>query len=440
MKINPSLVAISTLVAAAGLVASAYAQQPAASAPVPEPPNSAVEPAPAAQAPAAQAPSAQAPPPQATAPPAPAPAEAVPPQAPAARALTQAQLDQLLAPVALYPDTLLGQVLMASTYPLEVAAAARWVSVRANRALTGDALMNALKARQWDPSVMALVPFPRLLQTMSSKIKWTEQLGNAVLAQEADVMASVQRLRQLAMEAGNLQTPKCQCVAERKGDIITIQPANQQVAYAPVCIPRRVYGAWPYPDYPPVSFPVPVGYTFVPGGFFAFDRGVELAYYGPLWGWSSIDWGGWAIGVNPVGFAALAGTAAVLAGNVWVHDPGHRGRIGYRDQAVGARFDAARTVALGAAGGRGRAGFAKAGGGGAHGPGVGRGNRGRHGGGGAVHRSAGSHAAGVGHSKGGGFGGGMGKHGGGGGKGGGGGGHGGGGKGGGGHGGGGKGK
>jgi hypothetical protein len=316
--------------------------------------------------------------------------------------MTPAQLDQLLAPIALYPDTLLGQVLMASTYPAEVVAAARWVSVPANRALTGDALMNALKARQWDPSVMALVPFPRLLQTMRGKIKWTEQLGNAFLAQQADVMASVQRLRQLAMDAGNLQTAQCRCVAEKKGEFITIQPADQQVAYVPVCIPRRVYGAWPYPDYPPVSFPVPVGYVFAPGAYIGFDRGVEYASYGSLWGWSSIDWGARGIYVNPLGFAALAGTAAVLAGNVWVHDPGRRGRAGFAAAGV-------------------------------YGPGVGRGNHGRHGGGFAAYRSAGFHA-GVGHGKGGGFGG-MGKHGGGGG-----GGHGGGGHGGGGHGGGGKGK
>lgn len=463
MKIGPSLGSIGAIVAALSLVASAYAQQPAATAPVPAPPNSATEPAPPAQnaptepaPPAQSAPTEPAPPPQATAPSAPAPAEPVPSAAPAARALTQAQLDQLLAPIALYPDTLLGQVLMASTYPLEVVAAARWVSAPANRALKGDALVDALKARKWDPSVMALVPFPRLLQTMSSKIEWTERLGDAVLAQEADVMASVQRLRRLAMDAGNLQTPKCQCVAERKGDIVTIQPANQQVAHVPVCIPRRVYGAWPYPDYPPVSFPVPPGYAFAPGGFFGFDRGVELAYYGPLWGWSSIDWGGRAIGVDPVGFAVLAGTAAVLAGNHWVHNPAHRGWIGYRDRAVGARFDAARGVALGATGPRGRGGFAAAGVVAMHGRGVGRG--GRHGGGVAVYRSGRFHASGGygkggsgwhgkgrsgWHGKGGGFGGGMGHgggkshfaggdHGGGHGKGGGGG-HGGGGKGGGGH-------
>ena len=361
MKIGTSLVSIGAIAGALGLVAAAYAQQPAATAPVPEPPNAATEPAPPAQVPPGQA-----------------AAEAVPPAAPAAQPLTQAQLDQLLAPIALYPDTLLGQVLMASTYPLEIIEAARWVSVPANRALKGDALMNALKAQKWDPSVMTLVPFPRLLQTMSSKIKWTEQLGDVFLAQQADVMASVQRLRRLAIEAGNLQTEKCHCVAERKGEIISIQPADQRVAYAPVCIPQRVYGAWPYPDYPPESFPVPVGYVFAPDAYIGFDRGVDYASYGYLWGWSTVDWGAHAIGVNPLGFAALAGTAAVLAGNYWAHDPAHRGRVGYGDPAVGARFDGGRTAALDATGGPGRA-FAAAGAAATHGPGIARGNRGRQG-------------------------------------------------------------
>ena len=116
-----------------------------------------------------------------------------PPATAPAPLLTQAQLAQLLAPIALYPDPLLAQILMASTYPLEVVEAARWVGVNGNRAPKGDALTAALQAQNWDPSVKALVAFPRVLQMMSDQLQWTEQLGNAYLAQQADVMAAVQR-------------------------------------------------------------------------------------------------------------------------------------------------------------------------------------------------------------------------------------------------------
>lgn len=127
------------------------------------------------------------PPPQANAQPAPA--------QPAPQKLGEAQLDQLIAPVALYPDPILSQVLVASTYPLEVVEAAHWVQQPANKSLTGDALTEGLKTQNWDPSVMALVPFPRVLAMMADRVQWTEQLGNAFLAQQADIMAEVQKFR-----------------------------------------------------------------------------------------------------------------------------------------------------------------------------------------------------------------------------------------------------
>ncbi len=126
-------------------------------------------------------------PPQATAQPAPAPRD---PQK-----LSEAQLYQLIAPVALYPDPILSQMLMASTYPLQVVEATHWVQQPANKSLTGDALTEALKNQNWDPSVIALVPFPRVLAMMADQVQWTEQLGNAFLAQQADVMAEVQKFR-----------------------------------------------------------------------------------------------------------------------------------------------------------------------------------------------------------------------------------------------------
>ena len=160
--------------------------------------------------------------PPALAPPAPAPKAAEPAQPvviPAAQGLTDAQFDRLVAPIALYPDALLGQVLMASTYPLQVVEAAHWLGVPANRALAGDGLTAALKSKRWDPSVMALVPFPGLLAIMADKLEWTEQLSTAFLNHEAEVMAAVQRLRHRAMAAGNLKaTPECHCVIQVSGD------------------------------------------------------------------------------------------------------------------------------------------------------------------------------------------------------------------------------
>src|SRR5579864_8318870 len=138
-----------------------------------------------------------------------------------------AQLDQLVAPIALYPDPLLGQVLMASTYPLEVTEAAQWVRIPANRALGGDAMTSAFRAKGWNPSVMALVPFPSLLAIMADKLDWTEQLGKAFLTQQREVMAAVQHLRHTALAAGNLKaTPECHCVIQTRDDIISIQPAE----------------------------------------------------------------------------------------------------------------------------------------------------------------------------------------------------------------------
>jgi len=181
--------------------------------------------------PEAPAPNPAVPPPQAAA--QPTPAEPAPAQ-PAAQNFTTAQLDQLVAPIALYPDPLLSQVLMASTYPLEVVEAAHWVREPANRSLTGDALTEALKNQNWDPSVMALVPFPRVLAVMADRVQWTEQLGNAFLAQQGDVMASVQRLRHAALAAGNLNaTPECHCIIQTSGDQITILPSEPKL----VCIP-----------------------------------------------------------------------------------------------------------------------------------------------------------------------------------------------------------
>ena len=185
---------------------------------------------------------------------------------PAVQQSTEPPLDQLVAPIALYPDPLLGQILMASTYTQEVAEAARWVRVPANRALGGDALTAALKAKGWNPSVMALAPFPSLLAIMADKLDWTQQLGKAFLARQGDVMAAVQRLRHAALTAGNLKaTPQCHCVIRTSGDIISIQPAEAELVSIPAYDPAVVYGKWAEAAYPLTAFPMPPGFVPTPG-------------------------------------------------------------------------------------------------------------------------------------------------------------------------------
>jgi hypothetical protein len=286
----------------------------------------------------------------------PAPNSAPPPGQAAPPLLTQAQLEQLVAPIALYPDPLLAQILMASTYPLEVVEAARWVSAPANRGLTGEVMTTALRAQNWDPSIKALVPFPRVLENMSNQLERTEALGNAFLAQQAELMAAVQSLRQQAMAAGNLkQTPQCRCSIHASGNVISILPAEQQVVCVPVYSPA-VYGPWPYPAYPPYYFPVPAGFAYAPGIWIGFGPPIELTVFGSFWGWGWVDWGHRDIAVDPGRYALASDGRPFFSGNVWVHDPAHRGGVAYADPVTRSRFDAARVsaLAMSARGGAGR--------------------------------------------------------------------------------------
>ena len=164
-------------------------------------------------------------------------------------AYTQPELDRLLAPIALYPDPLLSQILMASTYPIEVVEAARWS--RANPGLRGDAAVRAVEDRDWEPSVKSLVAFPDVLARMDENLEWTRQLGDAFLAQEAQVMETVQQLRQRARAAGTLVTDTRIGVVD-DGRMIVVQPADPRVVYVPYYDPRVAYGTWWWPAYPPV--------------------------------------------------------------------------------------------------------------------------------------------------------------------------------------------
>src|SRR5512136_1936968 len=170
----------------------------------------------------------------------------------------QEELDQILAPIALYPDELLSQVLMASTYPLEVVQAERWA--KQNKSLKGDALTNALEKQDWDPSVKSLVNFPDVLTMMSEKLDWTQKLGDAFLEQQKEVLGTIQKLRQKAEEEGNLKaTSEQEVVVDEQTKTIVIEPANPEVFYVPTYDPTVVYGAWWYPAYPPYYY-YPPGY------------------------------------------------------------------------------------------------------------------------------------------------------------------------------------
>ena len=175
--------------------------------------------------------------------------------------LTAEQVDQLVAPIALYPDPLVAQILMAATYPLEVVEADHWLQIPANAALKRDALTAALQQQPWDPSIKSLVAFPRLLHMMDANLQWTEQLGDAFLAQQADVMDAVQRLRKRAQAAGALASTPQQTVSTEDQEIM-IETASSDIVYVPTYNPWCVYGAWPDADYPPFYFGSWAGHVY----------------------------------------------------------------------------------------------------------------------------------------------------------------------------------
>jgi len=201
-------------------------------------------------------------------------------------ALTAQQLDNLVAPLALYPDPLLSQVLVAATYPLEVVEANQWL--QQNRSLTGTALMDAAKQQNWDPSVQALVAFPDVLARLNQDVRWTTDLGNAFLGQQKDVMAAVQRLRARAQANGKLKTTPQETVGTENRDgqsAITIQPADPQVIYVPTYDPAYVWGPPAYGYYPPLYYPT-----------YGFGFGFGIPIGGFFFGWPG--WGGWGWGFN----------------------------------------------------------------------------------------------------------------------------------------------
>ena len=246
---------------------------------------------------------------------------------------TAEELDSLTAPIALYPDALLSQILMASTYPLEVVSAARWV--KANPDVKGDAALKKVENETWDVSVKSLAAFPSILDMMNEKLDWTQKLGDAFLAQQKDVLASVQRLRQLAKNSGNLESNQQQVVRSEAQSII-IEPAQPQTIYVPSYNPTVVYGTWPYPAYPPYYYP-PSPYYY-PGAALAtgFAWGVGIAAGAALIG--GANWGGGDVTINANRAANIDRNYSRSSSNSWQHNSQHRGNAGYRDSASQQKF------------------------------------------------------------------------------------------------------
>jgi Protein of unknown function (DUF3300)/Chaperone of endosialidase len=261
-----------------------------------------------------------------------------PAAAPAQPLLKPAELDQMLAPIALYPDPLLTQVLIAATYPLEVVQADRWA--KANTNLKGEALTAALAKQSWDDSIKSLVQVPTVLTMMGEQLDWTQKLGDAMLAQQADVMDSVQRLRARAQANGKLKSGKEQTVSvktEDNNNYIVIEPTSPNEIYVPYYEPAVVYGEWPYSDYAPYYFAPPVGYF--PRGVLAtgvaFGAGLAVGY----WRWGNCDWGRHNINVlnKNVDINNINRNDRNNFSN-WQHNADHRHGVKYNNADVRNKF------------------------------------------------------------------------------------------------------
>jgi hypothetical protein len=272
-------------------------------------------------------------------------AQGTPPQMPPpGQTLTADQLDDLVAPIALYPDPLVSQILVAATYPLEVVQAFQFT--QRNPGLTGPALTQAAQQQNWDPSIQALVIFPDVLKRLNDDVTWTTNLGNAFLAQQADVMAAIQQMRQRAQQAGKLApTPQENVVTESENGApyIEIMPVNPDIMYVPCYDPVWVWGApmwYPYPHWwwPPRSVIIGgLGFGFYGGGI-----NVGL-FFGASWhGWGGWGWRpGWG-GRNIIVDNAFihrynfntANIRDVHGTTVWAHDAAHRGGVPYATPAL----------------------------------------------------------------------------------------------------------
>lgn len=263
---------------------------------------------------------------------------------PSASAFSTAQLEQLVAPIALYPDALLMQILMASTYPLEVVEADRYV--KKNPEVKDEALDEALKEKDWDPSVKSLCKLPDVLKQMSENLDWTQDLGDAVLGQKNELMDTVQKMRGLAYDAGNLESTEQQTVTQQEDKIIVIESSDPEVVYVPSYSPTVVYAGWGYPSYyyPPMYPYYPPGY-----GFISFSFGVAMG--AAIWGGCNWGWGHSDIDIDINRYNEFnrntdldfdrnridqRGSRDGKAN--WQHDSSHRKGVNYRDSNVAQQF------------------------------------------------------------------------------------------------------
>lgn len=274
--------------------------------------------------------------------------QAPPALPPRGQALTNQQLDDLVAPIALYPDPLVSQILVASTYPLELVQAGQWLERNPN--LSGTIVVQEAQQQNWDPSIQALVVFPDLVKRLNQDIAWTSNLGNTFLDQQADVMDAIQRMRLSAQQGGKLASNQQQTVTttyDSGAPAIEIQPANPDVIYVPYYDPSYIWGPSYY--YPYANWYYPPYYG---GSYFSFGLGIRMgAYFGGGWG----GWGGW-------GWSPGWGNRSVIVNNnffarnnfnrgfggrnmggvsTWAHNAEHRQGVPYRSAASSSRYGGA---------------------------------------------------------------------------------------------------
>ena len=266
--------------------------------------------------------------------------------APAPKGAPAERLDQLVAPIALYPDPLLMQILMASTYPLEIVQAERWIKERPK--LRGEELDKALEAQTWDASVESLTHFPDVLGRMSKNLDWTSELGDVFLAQQADVLDAIQRMRRKANQAGKLESTKQQQVVVEK-EVIKIVPADPQIIYVPTYVPQAVYGPPAYPPPYPAMYAYPPGYVATTS---LLSFGAGMAVGAAISG--GCDWGSHEVNVyNNSGGGGGGGNKNNNNVNIdnsktfnqanvnkqkWEHNPEHRRGVSYQNQQVSQRY------------------------------------------------------------------------------------------------------
>jgi len=255
---------------------------------------------------------------------------------------SEEELDQMLAPIALYPDALLAQVLMAATYPADVAEASKWSA--ANTGQEGDAAVKAVDDQPWDPSVKSLVAFPQVLATMVQDPDWVQNVGDAFLAKPDAVMDSVQQLRAAAHKEGNLESNEQQKVVTEEAtqtqqSVVIIEPADPQVVYVPTYNPTVVYGTWWYPRYPPVYLPPPTGYVFGTALVSGIAFGIGIGITNSLWGGCNWHHHHVDINVNRYNNININKKIDINQKNVtWKHNAVNRRGVPYRDAKSRERY------------------------------------------------------------------------------------------------------